>query len=164
MGEKGSHLRIRWPQAFLILNNGFVAGCEFENDVDQITYLDRVLTAGVVRLAVFDALGDSRSHECGRCVRNECEISHGCRVTDHYCLARGIKRLAYDGGDDRSLALSRAERIERSEGHDGYAERPRECLRHHVGGNLGSRIRRLSLQRMTFIDRHLDGGAVDLAR
>src|SRR6202022_2012687 len=163
ISEKRSHFRIRWPQALLILNNGFAAGCKLENDVDQIADHDRPLTASIVRLAVFDALRESGGHECRRSIRNECEISHGRCVTDHYRRAARIKRLSCNGADDRSFALSRPKRIERSEDHDWYAERPRECLRHHVGGYFGSRVGRLSLQRMGFIDRHFYRGAVNLA-
>jgi len=138
ISEQRSHFRIRWSQTLVLLKHRLAAGCQVDDDVDQIADHDRPLTAGVICLAVFYPFGESGSHECRRSIRNESEIAHGRGVADHDRGAGRIERLSDNGADDRSFTLSWPERIEWPEDYDWYAERPGECLRHHIRGYFGS--------------------------
>ncbi len=163
ISEQRSHFRICRSQTLLILKHRLFAGSKIDDDINQVADHDRPLTTCVIWLAVFDALGQSGSHERGRGICNECKVTYGCCISDHDRGAGRIWRLPYDGSDDRPFALSWPKRIEWPEDDDWYAERFRKSPCHHVRGYFGSGIRRLSLQRMSFIDRHCYGCAVDLA-
>src|SRR5438874_7619227 len=138
ISEQCSHFRIWRSQTLVLLKHRLAAGCQVHDDVDQIADHDRPLTASVIRLAVLYAFGESGRHECRCSICNEREIAHGRRVADHDRRAGRIERLSDNGGDDRSFTLSWPKRIEWSENYNWYAERPGECLRHHIRGYFGS--------------------------
>ena len=76
---------------------------------------------------------------------------------------RRIERLPDNGPDDRSFTLPGPNVLNGLQNHHWHTERSGERLRHHIGGHLGGQVRRLSLQRIGFIDRHRQGRAVDFA-
>ncbi len=77
-------------QTLLILKHRLSAGSKIDDDINQVADHDRPLTTCVIWLAVFDALGQSGSHERGRGICNECKVTYGCCISDH---DRGAGRI-----------------------------------------------------------------------